>query len=66
MLNEENREQLETSRPLLEAIIKGLLERDLYDGGSYIRSINPLRPDFLTGLRIINDPAEYNRLLGNP
>ena len=65
-LSDDNREQLETSRPLLEGIIKGLLERDLYDSGSYIRNINPLRPDFTTALRIINDPAEYNRLLGNP
>ena len=65
-LSDDNREQLETSRPLLEAIIKGLLERDLYESGSYIRNINPLRPDFTTALRIINDPAEYNRLLGNP
>ena len=61
---ERNDEQLATSRPILEAIMKGLLARDLYEDGSYMRAINPLSPEFKTALQIIEDPAEYNRLLG--
>ncbi|MDO5394512.1 MAG: S41 family peptidase [Bacteroidales bacterium] len=60
-----NEEQLATSRPILEAIMKGLLERDLYDNGSYMRAINPLSNEFKAALRIISDPGEYGRLL-NP
>lgn len=58
-----NDEQLNTSRPIIEAILKGLLERDLYDNGSYMRAINPLSPEFREGLRIISDGDTYNRLL---
>ena len=60
---ERNDEQLATSRPILEAILKGLLERDLYKDGSYMRAVNPLSPEFQAAVRIIEDPAEYNRLL---
>lgn len=60
-----NDEQIATSRKVLTAMLKGLLERDLYDNGSYIRSVNPLDPVFNEAVRIIGDPAEYNRLLGN-
>lgn len=58
-----NDDQLATSRPIIEAILKGLLERDLYDNGSYMRAINPLSPEFRAALRIINDPEEYNSYL---
>lgn len=61
-----NEEQLAVSRPMLEAILKGLLERDLYDDGSYMRAVNPLDPVFREALRIIEDPDEYNRLLHAP
>ena len=63
---EPNDEQLAISRPIIEAIMKGLLERDLYDDGSYMRAVNPLSNDFKAALRIIEDPEEYNRLLQNP
>lgn len=63
---EPNDEQLATSRPIMEAILKGLLERDLYDDGSYMRAVNPLSNEFKAALRIIEDPAEYHRLLGDP
>lgn len=61
-----NEEQLEVSRPMLKAILKGLLERDLYEDGSYMRAVNPLDPVFIEALRIIEDPAEYDRLLHAP
>lgn len=58
-----NEKQLATSRPILEAILKGLLERDLYDNGSYMRAINPLSPEFRAALGIITDADQYRRLL---
>lgn len=58
-------EQIKTSHKLLVAVIKGLLERDLYTDGAYMRAVNTLNPVFNAAVRIISDPAEYNRLLGN-
>jgi carboxyl-terminal processing protease len=58
-----NEEQLNTSRRMLEAIIKGLLERDLYENGAYMRSVNPLNPVYSEALRIITNEKEYNKLL---
>ena len=63
---ERNDEQLAISRPILEAILKGLLERDLYENGSYMRSVNELSNEYKEALRIIEDPQEYNRLLNRP
>ena len=62
---EPNPEQLATSRKMLEAIIRGLLARDLYDNGTYVRSTNPLNPVFNAALDLILDPEQYNSLL-NP
>ena len=62
---EANPEQLATSRKMLEAIIRGLLARDLYDNGTYVRSTNPLNPVFNAALDLILDPEQYNSLL-NP
>lgn len=61
-----NDEQLAISGKVLMAMMKGLLERDLYENGSYMRAVNHLDPVFNEALRIIEDPAEYNRLLGKP
>lgn len=58
-------EQIETSRKVLTAMLKGLLERDLYENGAYIRAVNGLDPVFNEALRIITSPEEYNSLL-NP
>lgn len=60
---EPNPEQLATSRKMLEAIIRGLLARDLYDNGTYVRSTNPLNPVFNAALELILDPEQYNSLL---
>lgn len=58
-----NKEQWDTSRELIVAVLRGLMTRDLYENGIYVRSTNPLSKDFLEAYRIINDPVEYNRLL---
>lgn len=56
---------LDTSRPVVEGVIKGLLARDLYENGIYARAVNHLNPVFNKALEIINDPRQYNTLLGN-
>lgn len=58
-------EQIATSRPVLESMMKGLIERDVYPNGTYMRAVNHLDPIFLEAVRIITTPAEYRRLLGD-
>lgn len=48
-----NPEQLEISRPVIEAIIKGYFTRDLYEDGSYVRATNPLDPVFIRAVEIL-------------
>jgi carboxyl-terminal processing protease len=58
-----NEEQLKTSRKIIEAMVKGLFERDLYENGSYMRSVNPLNPVYTEAVRLISSPSEYKSLL---
>lgn len=58
-----NEEQWERSRPLIEAVIKGLLARDLYEDGSYFQALAPLNKDYREALSLINDAERYQRLL---
>lgn len=58
-----NEEGFNTSKPLLTGIIKGLLARDVYDGGQYSRAVNPLDPVFNEAYRLIKDGARYRGLL---
>lgn len=63
---EENKEQLALSDPLIRAIVKALVARDLFENGSYYRVINPLfNPIYIRALELINDPARYDNIL-NP
>lgn len=62
---EPDEEQLAISRPMIEAVIKGILVRDLYEDGSYFRMVNHLNPVYREALRLINDDNGYNSLL-NP
>lgn len=48
-----NPEQLATSRPMIEGVLKGLLARDLYSDGSYSRAVNHLNPAFRKALEIL-------------
>lgn len=50
---EPNDEQLARSRKLLEAVIRGLLARDLYEDGVYTRSTNELNPVFIEAVRVL-------------
>lgn len=58
-----NEEQYNISRPMIEAIMKGLIGRDLYEDGSYYKAIAPLSKDFNAALELINDPTRYEKLL---
>ena len=60
-----NDEQIATSSAILKAMMKGLIERDVYPNGTYMRAVNHLDPVFNEARRIIATPAEYRRLLGD-
>lgn len=51
------------SKPLVTAIVKGLISRDLYENGSYYRYIAPLNPDFNEALSLIHDDVLYPGML---
>ncbi len=48
-----NREQYERSLPMIKAVIRGLLARDLFADGIYIRATNPLNPVFQQAMKIL-------------
>ncbi len=52
---ERNDEQLQRSRPVIEAIIKGYLARDIYEDGTYVRATNPLDPVFNKAVEVLNN-----------
>lgn len=59
-----NEEQYNISRNLLMVIVKGLIANDIYDEkGIYNRIVNEINPIYKAALQLINDEAEYNRLL---
>lgn len=60
-----NQEQWDTSRELILAILKGLMNRDIYENGIYVRATNPLNNDFREALSLIRDPQRYDQLLGD-
>lgn len=59
-----NNEQFEKSEPTIRRTLKALLARDLYDTGSYYLVDNLEEPIFIEALSVINNPNEYNKLLG--
>lgn len=62
-----NEEQWNRSKDVVEAIMKGLIARDLYEDGSYYRPLSGLNPDFRQALSLINDPDRYDAVLrGDP
>ena len=59
-----NAEGLATSRTVIEAIIKGLIARDLWDMAGYYMTVNPvLSPVYVDGLELISNPDKYSELL---
>ncbi|MCC8037501.1 MAG: S41 family peptidase [Bacteroidales bacterium] len=60
---EYNDEQYQISRPTLEAIVKAMIGRDLFDTPAYFQIYNPQNPIYLEGLRLLQSPAEFDALL---
>lgn len=57
-------EGLATSRTIIEAVLKGLVARDIFDTSAYFQVVNPvLSPIFVEALDIITHPDAYNALL---
>lgn len=63
---EYNDSDYQTSRPLLENIVKAVIGRDLYETSTYYKVMNPTQDIYRRGLDIINDERRYNSLLQNP
>jgi carboxyl-terminal processing protease len=59
-----NEEEYSKSKALIALQIKALVARDLFDMSEYYQIINDENPSLKEALRIINDPATYNRILG--
>lgn len=60
---EYNEEQYNVSRPFVEAVIKGLVGRDLFEQATYRRIINPFNDIYTQAVELINDPEMYDALL---
>jgi len=58
-----NEEQWQRSGVYIRAMLKGLMARDLYDNGSYVRATNPYNPVFVEALLLVSDPHRYGKLI---
>ncbi len=58
-----NEEQWQRSRPYTLALLKGLIDRDLFENGTVFRATNPLMPEYREALRLIEDKDRYDKLL---
>lgn len=54
-----NQEQYDTSRPIIELIIKGIIGRDIFEQSTYFRVVNPISPNYREAVRIISSPQAY-------
>lgn len=55
--------QFEKSTPLISNQIKALIARDLFDISDYFRVINSGNDSYQKALEVINNDAEYNKIL---
>lgn len=60
---EYNDQQWQRSKPYVAAVLKGLIARDLFERGSYVRAVSKFNPVFSNGVDVITDRERYNRLL---
>lgn len=58
-----NEEEFSRSKAYLEAILKGLIGRDLYDQSVYYRVVNTLDPIYNSAVEIITTPSLYHSIL---
>lgn len=61
-----NEEGYKESADVINAIMKGLISRDLWDMNGYYQTVNPIvNPVYTQGIEIISSPESYTKLLGN-
>ncbi|WP_430816058.1 S41 family peptidase [Carboxylicivirga sp. RSCT41] len=60
---EEDKEQLEISRPLIEAQLKALIARDLFSSSEYFQSINPISETYNKAVEIVESKRDYSQYL---
>lgn len=58
-----NEEQFNTSKNYMSTVLKALFARDLYEDGIYYKLVNELNPVYIEGLKLIEEPQQYNKLL---
>jgi carboxyl-terminal processing protease len=59
-----NPEQMAVSRTIIDAVVKGLIGRDLFETQTYFKVVNPvLNPIYIRGIEVANDPEDYARRL---
>ncbi len=56
-------EQFSRSKPIIYAIVKGLIGRDIFDQSIYSRIVLPLDPIYQSAVATISDPVLYDSLL---
>ena len=56
-------EAYDTSRSYIEAILKGLIGRDLFEQSTYQKVLNPFNNIYNAAVEIITDPAKYDSYL---
>ncbi|MCM1356074.1 MAG: S41 family peptidase [Staphylococcus sp.] len=61
-----NEEEYKRSQPILEAIVKGLIGRDIYEQSVYSRLVSPFDPIYAEAIEIITKPDLYNSVLTTP
>ncbi|MDR2232745.1 MAG: S41 family peptidase [Tannerella sp.] len=59
-----NEEQYNKSKSQLKLHLKALIARDLFNINEYFQIINEDNPSLKVALQLINNPIEYNRILG--
>ncbi|WP_289053844.1 S41 family peptidase [Carboxylicivirga marina] len=58
-----NEEELEVSRPLVEAQLKALIARDLFTSSEYFQSINPISEAYIKAIEIVESKRDYSQYL---
>ncbi|MCU4157359.1 S41 family peptidase [Carboxylicivirga sp. A043] len=60
---EKNADELEISRPLIEAQLKALIARDLFSSSEYFQSINPISETYNKAIEIVESKRDYSQYL---
>lgn len=56
-------DEYKRSKPMLEAIVKGLIGRDIFEQSTYSKVVSRFDPIFTEAMDIINSPERYNSYL---